>query len=142
MIVGFGLLLVALATLSAALSVREFRLRDVSDARRELMALDLLLSQETQRTMQSVDLVLSSLQDDLTLGGITKPQDIVRKRASVEMYLLLKSRVVGIPQIHEVSLIGQDGKLICTTRTYPAPNQDFSDREYFVILRGTPVSTP
>ncbi|WP_297296466.1 hybrid sensor histidine kinase/response regulator [uncultured Methylovirgula sp.] len=140
MIVGFGLLLVALATLSAALSVREFRLRDVSDARRELMALDLLLSQETQRTMQSVDLVLSSLQDDLTLGGITKPQDIVRKRASVEMYLLLKSRVVGIPQIHEVSLIGQDGKLICTTRTYPAPNQDFSDRDYFVILRDTPIS--
>ncbi len=100
-------MLILLATFGATLSVREFRIRDIAEARRELMALDLLFSEETQRTMQSVDLVLSSLQDDLTLGGITKPQDIIRKRASVEMFLLLKSRVVGIPQIREASLIGR-----------------------------------
>jgi signal transduction histidine kinase len=140
MIVGFGILLILLATFGAILSVREFRIRDLAEARRELMALDLLFSEETQRTMQSVDLVLSSLQDDLTLGGITKPQDIVRKRASVEMFLLLKSRIVGIPQIREASLIGPDGKLICTTKTYPAPNLDFSDRDYFLVLRDTPIS--
>ncbi|REF87551.1 C4-dicarboxylate-specific signal transduction histidine kinase [Methylovirgula ligni] len=140
MIVVFGILLVALAATGAALSIREFRVRDVAEARRELMALDLLLSQETERTMQSVDLVLSSLQDDLTLGGITKPQDIMRKRASVEMYLLLKSRIVGIPQIHDVSLIGPDGKLICTTKVYPAPESDLSGRDYFTVLRDVEIS--
>lgn len=140
MIVAFGILLVALAATGAALSIREFRVRDVAEARRELMALDLLLSQETERTMQSVDLVLSSLQDDLTLGGITKPQDIIRKRASVEMYLLLKSRIVGIPQIHDVSLLGPDGKLICTTKAYPAPESDLSGRDYFTVLRDVEIS--
>jgi signal transduction histidine kinase/CheY-like chemotaxis protein len=140
LIVVFGALLVALAATSAVLSIREFRIRDVAEARRELMALDLLLSQETERTMQSVDLVLSSLQDDLTLGGITKPQDIVRKRASIEMYLLLKSRIVGIPQIHDVSLIGPDGMLICTTKTYPAPNTNLSNRDYFTVLRDVEIS--
>ena len=90
--------------------------------------------------MQSVDLVLSSLQDDLTLGGITKPQDIIRKRASVEMYLLLKSRIVGIPQIHDVSLIGPDGKLICTTKAYPAPESHLSGRDYFTVLRDVEIS--
>jgi signal transduction histidine kinase/CheY-like chemotaxis protein len=140
MIIGFGLLLIALAISSAMLSIREFRIRDVAESRRELMSLDLLLAEETQRTMQSVDLVLSSLQDDLTLGGITKPQDILRKRASEEIYLLLRSRIIGIPQIHEAYLIGPDGKLVCTTRGYPAPNIDLSDRDYFIILRDTPIS--
>lgn len=140
MIIGFGLLLIALATLSATLSIREFRSRDIAESRRELMSLDLLLAEETQRTMQSVDLVLSSLQDDLTLGGIAKPQDIVKKRTSIEMYLLLKSRIVGIPQIHAAELIGPDGKLISTTRIYPAPSADVSNRDYFIILRDTPIS--
>jgi len=78
-IIAVGALVIFLVCLGAYLAIHESRLRDMNDEERELTALDLLLEEETERTLQSVDLVLTSLQDDLIFDGISRGQEFVRR---------------------------------------------------------------
>lgn len=80
LIIGLGVLFILLVCIAAGLAIRELRLRDINDEKRELTALDLLLAEETERTLQGVDLVLTSLQQDLAIDGVTTAQDFIRSQ--------------------------------------------------------------
>ncbi len=137
-IIGFGVLVILLVCFGAALAIRELRLRDINDAKRELMALDLLLAEETERTLQGADLALTSLQEDLVLGGATTAQDFIRTQSGVSTYVLMKSRIVGTPQLSAVSMIGFDGRLINSSKVYPPPDINVADSDYFKSLKDAP----
>jgi signal transduction histidine kinase/ActR/RegA family two-component response regulator len=139
-IIGFGVLVILLVCIGAGLAIRELRLRDINDEKRELTALDLLLAEETERTLQSVDLVLTSLQQDLALDGMTKPLQLIRSQSDTTTYMLLKSRIVGIPQLASVSIIGFDGRLINSSTRYPAPESNVAGSDYFNALKDAPNS--
>ncbi len=141
-IIGFGLLIILLVCVGAGLAIRELRLRDINDEKRELTALDLLLAEETERTLQSVDLVLTSLQQDLALDGMTKPQQLIRSQSDTTTYTLLKSRIVGIPQLASVSIIGFDGRLINWSTRYPVPESNVAGSDYFKPLKDASTSGP
>ncbi len=129
-----------LVCVGAGLAIRELRLRDINDEKRELTALDLLLAEETERTLQGVDLVLTSLQQDLALDGMTKPLQLIRSQSDNITYTLLKSRIVGIPQLASVSIIGFDGRLVNSSIRYPAPEGNVAGSDYFKVLKDTPNS--
>ncbi len=137
-IIGGGVLIMLLVCVLAGLTVRELRLRDMNDEKRELMALDLLLAEETERTLQSVDLVLTSLQQDLALDGVTTPQEFIRVESDVTTYALLKSRIVGIPQLASVSMIGFDGRLVNSSSRNPPPDTNVAGSDYYGALRNSP----
>ncbi len=141
-IIGLGVLIVVLVCLGAGLAIRELRLRDINDEKRELAALDLLLAEETERTLQSVDLVLTSLQEDLALDGVTRAQDFIRSQGGVTTYALMKSRIVGIPQLASVMMIGFDGRLINWSSDRPAPDINVAGSDYFQALRNAATPRP
>jgi signal transduction histidine kinase/CheY-like chemotaxis protein len=141
-IIGLGVLIILLICVGGGVATRELRLRDVNDEKRELTALDLLLAEETERTLQSVDLVLKSLQQDLVLDGVTKPQEFIRSQSDASTYALLKSRIVGIPQLASVSMIGFDGSLINSSNQYPVPRNNVANADYFISLEDAPSSGP
>lgn len=137
-----GILIIIFVAFGAYIAIRELRLWDISEGKRELTELDLLLEEETERTLQSVDLVLTSLQDDFALDGLNKPQDFLRKQSSIATYALLKSRIVGIPQLREVSIVGPQGEVVNISGEYPAPALNVTDRDYFKVLSAVPVDGP
>ncbi len=141
-IFGCGVALILLLWLGAGMTVRDFRQRDMNDERRELTALDLLLAEETDRALQSVDLVLTSLQQDIALDGVTRPQEFTRLESDTTTYLLLKSRIVGISQLASVSMIGSDGDVINSSSAHPAPKTDVAASDYFLSLQDAPNSSP
>ncbi len=134
-IVGVGVLIMLLVCFLAGLTVRELRLRDMNDEKRELAALDLLLAEETERTMQGVDLVLTSLQQDLALDGVTTPQEFIRVESDVTTYALLKSRIVGIPQLASVNMVGFDGRLVNSSNRNPPSDVNVAGSDYYNALR-------
>ncbi len=141
-IIGVGVLIMLLVCVVAGLTVRELRLRDMNDERHELAALDLLLAEETERTLQSVDLVLTSLQQDLALDGVTTPQEFTRVESDVTTYALLKSRIVGIPQLASVNMVGFDGRLVNSSTQNPAPDVSVAGSDYYGALRDSRGSGP
>jgi signal transduction histidine kinase len=137
-----GLLTVG-AILGAALGATfELRYRDIADAKRELTSLDLLLVEETSRSLQSVDLVLRSVQAKLTADGVTDAESYAGKEAGRGTYEFLQSRIAGIPQLDAVTLIAADGRLVNFSRYFPTPEVNVADRDYFLALRDKPADRP
>jgi signal transduction histidine kinase/CheY-like chemotaxis protein len=138
-VIWFGVLLIVLICIGAALAAYELRLRDISEAKRELRGLDILLVEETERSVQSVDLVLRSLQEKVAADGIVTPEAFSRNLVGREMSEMLKARVTGIPQLDDVAFVSTDGRLINMSRDFPAPDVNLSDREYFLALKDQPA---
>jgi signal transduction histidine kinase len=137
-----GLLTVG-AILGAALGATfELRHRDIADAKRDLTSLDLLLVEETSRSLQSVDLVLRSVQTKLLADGVIDTESYARKEAGHEMYAFLQGRIAGLPQLAGLTLVAADGRLINFSRSYPVPEVNVADRDFFQTLRDQPADRP
>ena len=133
-----GLLIVA----GSGLIVVELRRKELADAKRELTTLNTVLAEQAARTLQSVDLVLTSVIDGLANEGIATSEELVRLKSGQDTHESLRAKVAGIPQIDAVTLIAADGRLVNYSRGFPIPAIDLSDRAYFAHLRDTPTTDP
>ncbi|SEQ85313.1 Signal transduction histidine kinase regulating C4-dicarboxylate transport system [Faunimonas pinastri] len=135
------IVLVALiaATVAAAL---DRRAADIAAARREMITTDTLLAEDTARSLQSVQLVLSSIADWIASQGITTAEQYEAQMAGRDTHDLLAQKIAGVPQIDAVTMINTRGKLINFSRTWPIPDVDVADRDYFLALRDNPTDKP
>ena len=137
-----GLLTVG-AILGAALAATlELRYRDIADARRDLTSLDLLLVEETSRSLQSIDLVLRSVQARLIADGITDAESYARKEAGHDMVQFLQGRIAGLPQLAGLTLVAADGRLLSFSRDASVPELKTADPSLFQSLRDQPAERP
>ncbi len=133
----------AIVALCAATTwmIWQFRMQEIRDARRELITLDILLIEETERALQSVDLVLQSVQEKVAADGVLTEEDYVGTQSGRDMHELLRSKITGIPQIRGVALIDAKGHLINSSRDDPV-NVNVGDRDYFLVLRDATADMP
>ncbi|MBV8851193.1 MAG: response regulator [Methylobacteriaceae bacterium] len=128
------------AILGAALGVAlELRYRDIADAKRDLTSLDLLLVEETSRSLQSVDLVLRSVQTKLLADGVIDAESYAHKEAGHEMYTFLQGRIAGLPQLAGLTLVATDGRLINFSREHAIPEVSAAERDFLETLRQHPA---
>jgi signal transduction histidine kinase len=131
------------AILAAALAATfELRYRHIADARRDLTSLDLLLVEETSRSLQSVELILRGVQAKLAADDVTDAESYARKEAGHEMSQFLQARLAGVPQLDALTLIAADGRLINFSRDHPLPDVNVADRDYFAALSDKPPDRP
>jgi diguanylate cyclase (GGDEF)-like protein len=135
--IGAGLLIFLLLATNAAvvLHLREAELLNEED---RLKTISLILAEEANRTFQSVDLVMSSIADRMAAEGITDSASFDQEAAGHDIHLLLREKIVGIPQLSALTLIGRDAKLINFSRSWPAPEINVSDRAYFRAMQDDP----
>jgi signal transduction histidine kinase/DNA-binding response OmpR family regulator len=105
------------------------------DAESGLARYSLMLSEQTDRSFKSVDLVLSSVGDYLSRRGVTDGASYDRLSSSYETFRLLKEKISGLPHVEAIDLINAGGKRVSFSRTWPIPDVDVSDRDYFLALK-------
>jgi signal transduction histidine kinase len=127
-----AILLICVIGLVSALRLRA---HEIAQAERNLKALDLLLCEETERAIQSADLILRSYQEKIASDGVMTPQEMADTQEKFENYTLLKSRIAGVPQIAAVSILGANGNIIISSRSFPPYKFDLSKRDYFQSSR-------
>jgi PAS domain S-box-containing protein len=130
--VGAGVVLLIIFATTAL--VLDFRARTLADAERELTNTALILAEHSDRTFQSLDVVLMSIVERLNAMGVGSSEEYTRLMADESVHLMLKDKIAGLPQFGAVSLIGLDGRLINFSRSWPSPTVDVSDRDYFRAL--------
>ncbi|HYF87292.1 hybrid sensor histidine kinase/response regulator [Azospirillum sp.] len=116
--------------------------REMEGAERELSTLNLSLAEQTTRAMQSVDLVLTTIIDQMKSEGIATPGDYIRRMGGRDTYQMLRARISGLPQLDAVTMIAADGHLINFSRYYPIPPVNVADRDYFAYLRDHDTAEP
>ncbi|UFZ01794.1 ATP-binding protein [Bradyrhizobium ontarionense] len=116
-------------------------------AEEDLSRHSLTLAENADRSVKSVDLVLSSVRDYLVRGGAIDAPAYRKIASDYETHLLLKEKIAGLPQIDAVTLIDAQGKLLNFSRYWPIPDVGIADRDYFKAVKADPaiqsyVSTP
>jgi signal transduction histidine kinase/CheY-like chemotaxis protein len=137
-ILTLGILIIALICIGVTLVIYELRQRDLNEERRTLTAIDFLLVQETEHTLQSVDLILVNVAEKLAADGVTTAAELAETQAGRSTYEMLKSRLIGIPQLDALSLVSDEGKIVNFSRSFPAPDIDVADRDFFQVQRAAP----
>jgi signal transduction histidine kinase len=133
-----GAVVVLMIAALTALILVEARHRELAATTRNLRAFDILLAEQTARAMQSIELVVKDVTDNLSASGITTRADFDALKVDEATHLRLEQRIVNIPQLDAITLDSADGRLVNFSRYFPVPDIDISDRDYYRTLRDNP----
>jgi len=134
-VIGCGTLLMAAIVGGAVLTAFQMHNRILTDNERELSNTALILAEHSDRALQTVELIHSSIQERIESLGIASRLDFAQRMSEEDMHLMLKHRINGLPQVAVACLTSVDGRLINFTRSWPSMNLDVADRDYILALR-------
>ncbi len=115
-----------------------FRESALQNAEADLARQSLTLGEQADRSFKALDLVLSSVGDYMARKGVNDSQSYQRIVTDYETYLFLKEKITGLPQVDAVTLIDENGSLLNFSRSWPVPDVNVSDRDYFAALKADP----
>jgi diguanylate cyclase (GGDEF)-like protein len=119
------------AALAIALTIWWLRADAIADASQDTGNLATVLAHQIDNSMQSIDLVLTEIRDQEEIRGARAPDnfDNVLRDDGTNKFLL--ARLSRLRQAEFIGLVDKNGNLVSTTRQWPSPKIDLSDRDYF-----------
>jgi diguanylate cyclase (GGDEF)-like protein len=137
-LIACGVLLVAAIAIGTAVTIGNFRERTLASSERELENTVLLLARHFDQQLEQLELVQESMSEQIRSAGIASRGDLEREMSGNDVHLMLRTKIAALPQVGHLSLMGSDGKLINTSRSWPVPLSNIADRPYFKALKASP----
>ena len=133
-------IIVLITTIAGAELIFLSKLREsaLQTAESTLARYSLMLSEQTDRSLKSLDLVLSSVGDYVGRKGVTDSASYNNSMVDYDTFLFLKEKITGLPQLDAVTVINSNGKLLNFSRYWPIPEVNVADRDYFQALKADP----
>ena len=119
------------AALAIGLTIWWLRSDAVADAFRNSDNLAVVLAEQITKSIQSIDLVLTEIKDQEDIRAARHPNDLDRVVGGEDTYQLLLKHLSRLQQADFIGLVDNNGKIVNTTRQWPSPAIDLSDRDYF-----------
>lgn len=145
-LVGFGVLfLIAITAAVGALSWQMHR-ATLAQAQGNAAKLGTAIAEQTSRSVQTADLVLEGLTNQTALVAVAETTAGAGQISSVAaafeahvateaMHQLLLDRAKMLPQVEAFTILDAKGRLLASSRRYPALPLDLSDRDYYSHFR-------
>jgi hypothetical protein len=130
-LIGIAAGLLGTAVLAIGLTIWWLRVDAVVDATADASNLATMLSEQTDRSIQSIDLMLNEIQGHIEKLGATTPDAFHRLLGGKDTYDLLMEQMTHLSQITFIALVDNKGRLVVSTNRWPLPPVDVSDREHF-----------
>ncbi len=118
-----------------ALTIWWLHAEAIADAYRDSSNRAEVLAGQTASTIQSIDLILTEIKVKEGSRSGEMPDDFDRASRGEDMHQYLIERLSHLAQADLIALVDKNGKLINTTRQWPTPEVDLSDRAYFQHLK-------
>ncbi|MEI6162483.1 MAG: hypothetical protein WCP77_21855, partial [Roseococcus sp.] len=132
------LALVALLGLGLAVAtvllLRDVRARTLEEASRTLESRALTLADQAERAFEAVWIMQSSILDMLNSAGVRTAEEFATAMAGRDVHDAMRVRMSHSEQVEALSAISHDGQLVNSSRFWPVPRIDLSDRDYFKAL--------
>src|ERR1700722_18334602 len=123
--------LIGVAVIAMAVTIWGLRNDAIEDAAKDTGNIATVLAEQTARSVQSIDRILTDIQGEIGSLGIDTPDDFRPAVATEQMYHELTGRLAQLPEAVAIVLTGSDGQLLNSTRSWPQPSVNLSDRESF-----------
>jgi diguanylate cyclase (GGDEF)-like protein len=135
-----GVLLIAAIAIGTAAMVGSFRERALANSERELENTALLLARHFDQQLEDLEFVEKGLVASVHSAGIVSREDYERQMSSLEMHLLLKTKIGALSYVGGLNLFDSDGKLINSSGAWPVLAVNVADRAYFKEFKSNPHS--
>lgn len=112
----------------------------LEDSKRELHLLTLALSEATERGFESAGILQTNVIERIKAAGADTSDDVRRLMGTPEIHALLKEEIQNNGLIDALTIVDGSGKLINFSRSWPIPDVDVTDRDYFKTLRQNPAA--
>ncbi len=96
------------------------------------------LAEHVHRIVFGTDLMVAAVEKQLHDAGVQTAEAFRAYGATREMYELLSDRTLLSADLDVLTLVGADGVIVNTSRAWPTPRLDLSDRDYFMAVRDNP----
>jgi hypothetical protein len=126
-----GVLLIASIVIGTATTVLSFRERALGNSERELENTVLLLARHFDRELHSFEAVQRDVVRRIELLGIASPEAFRRQMSGEEFRTNLQVVVGASSDAAGIDVFDANGQLINSSRSWPVPNIDITDRSYF-----------
>ena len=93
-----------------------------------------VLAEQTSRTLQPIDLTLRELTGQLS-ASVGPRVDYGPEQNRQPLHDLLVEKKKALPQVDALVLVSADGRMLSSSRIFPAPPMDLSDRDYYRHFR-------
>jgi len=130
-----GIVVVAGIMLAATLAIWDRHDEAIARSRREMGNLGTVLAAQSARSLQAIDLVMREAQSLVASEGITTPEQFRERMGKDEIHKFLADRVRSLPQANALSLIDATGRIIAFSRTWPTPEINTADRDFYAHFR-------
>lgn len=124
---------VVMLALACAIGLALWRLREdaILDTTRAAGNIATILAEQASHSTQAIELVIDEMIEDVArrdFGSRAHFNDYMRTQVA---YRYIMERLTRLPQADVISFTDHEGNLVRTTRGWPVPNVNISDRDYF-----------
>ncbi len=133
-----GLALIAAIVIATGKTILDFRKQAIANSQRELKNTALILAEETSRAFDALELVQMSVLEQIKALGVSSKNELAYRMSGRDIYLALRDKISGLPNIDAITIIDPTGRLINFSRYWPIPAVNVSDRDYFKALKSSP----
>src|SRR5450631_4188375 len=123
--------LLAAAVLAIGLTIWWLRSDEIGDATRDTGNLATVLAEQTNRAVQSIDLVMDEFQKRLENLGARTQDNFGHLQQDKTTYNSLTDSLSHLSQAALIALIDKNGRVVITTQKWPTPTIDLTNRDYF-----------
>jgi len=129
-------LLLVIAAGSLAWAVWQLRVDARRDAFEETGNLAVVLAGQLSRFLQTIDVVLAEVRDDINAVDSDDMTSWRQALSSEPIHEKLKGKLARIPQAFNIAVADPGGQVVASTARWPAPAINVADRDYFRDARG------
>lgn len=109
----------------------------IAAAEDSLAKLNLVIEEQSVRTLQGADLVLDTIATEFAVAGVSDARQFSRAAANSDMHQDLVRKIAGLPQIAVLYLVDALGNVVNTSAA-PLENVNIRNRGDFATLRDNP----
>jgi signal transduction histidine kinase len=132
---GIGAVLVLVTVICAGLTIWDLYRRTSTSISEHMANLGLVLAEQTSRYVQVVDLLLQELQSHSRDLRIQTPEEFKQRLGGQDTHNLLRERMVNLPQANALVIVDADGRVLNTSRKWPAERLDISDSDGYAHFK-------
>ena len=130
-LVAVAAVLLVAAVLAIGLTVWWLRADAIDDATMDSDHLAIVLAEQTNRAVQSIDLILDEIQGRIENLGARTQDNFGHLQQDKTTYHSLTDSLSHLSQAALIALIDKNGQVVVTTQKWPTPPIDLTNRDYF-----------
>ncbi len=132
---GVAIALVAASVLAIGLTIWGLRADAIAAADTDTRNIAVVLSEQLARSIQSVDITLTEIREQLEARYSSDRDYFNRQMRGEDIFTGLSERLGRLTQADFLAVIDRDGQIAVTTRLWPSPKADLSDRDYYQYFK-------